>query len=238
MEEKIAKFFDKNNINIKNIKYVVRDDKKTNIYLDNGNIVQTFIPIKNFVNELSSYGFLNINKGILISKGLIDHIEDSVYYLTDGEHFEGRKRTIGAHKHINELIKVKSEALSNVDIANRFSVLDEMPEAFCVIELVFNPNGSGIDFIFRYCNKEMEILEGKRIDEMLNKSFYKVFPKADKKWLVAYSNVAITGEPTTFKAYSPEIGKDLMIKCFQPMKGFCACLLTTIDDIHEIINKK
>lgn len=172
----------------------------------------------------------------MISKKMIDHIDNSIYYLTDGSNFEGRKRTVGAHKHLNELIKIKSEVLSNIDISNRFSVLDNMPEAFCVIELVFNSNGTGVDFIFRYCNKKMEQLEGKALDEMLNHSFYKVFPKADKKWLVAYSEVAITGNPTSFKAYSPEIRKDLLIKCFQPMEGFCACLLTTVDDIHDLLD--
>jgi len=30
-----------------------------------------------------------------------------------------------------------------------------MPLAFCVIELVFDANGRGVDFVFRYCNEEM-----------------------------------------------------------------------------------
>lgn len=238
MEEKIAKLFDKNKIKIEEIKYVIRDDKKTNIHLLNNRTVSTFIPIKNFARELESYGFININKGVVVSKKQIDHIDNSIYYLLDGSNFEGRKRTVGAHKHLNELIKIKGEVLSNIDISNRFSVLDNMPEAFCVIELIFNTNGAGIDFIFRYCNKKMEELEGKSIKEMLNHSFYKVFPSADKKWLVAYSNVAITGEETSFRAYSSEIGKDLLIRCFQPIKGFCACLLSTTDDVHDLLNSK
>lgn len=237
MEEKIANFFYKHEIKIDEIKYVIRDDKKTKIYLNNGKVVSTFIPIKNFVNELLSYDFLNINKGILVSKKLIDHIDNSIYYMIDGTNFEGRKRTVGAHKHLNELLKVKNESLSNIDISKRFAMLDDMPVAFCVIELVFNENGNSVDFIFRYCNKQMEVLEGKKIEEMLNHSFYKVFPKADNKWLVAYSNVAVTGEQMSFKEYSPEIGKDLLIQCFQPMEGFCACLLSPIEDIKGILTK-
>ena len=38
--------------------------------------------------------------------------------------------------------------------------MDEMPLAYCVIELVFDEDGHGIDFIFRYCNKEMAVVEG------------------------------------------------------------------------------
>lgn len=62
-----------------------------------------------------------------------------------------------------------------------------MPLAFCVIELVFNEDGCGVDFIFRYCNAEMATVEGVPVEEMLNRSFYKVFPNGDKKWLVSYT---------------------------------------------------
>ena len=58
-----------------------------------------------------------------------------------------------------------------------------MPLAFCVIELVFNEDGCGVDFIFRYCNAKMATVEGVPVEEMLNRSFYKVFPNGDKKWL-------------------------------------------------------
>ena len=47
-----------------------------------------------------------------------------------------------------------------------------MPLAYCVIELVFDENGHGIDFVFRYCNKQMEVVEELPISEMLNHSFY------------------------------------------------------------------
>ena len=35
-----------------------------------------------------------------------------------------------------------------------------MPVAYCVIELVFDAEGHGVDFVFRYCNKQMEVVEG------------------------------------------------------------------------------
>lgn len=133
------------------------------------------------------------------------------------------------------MINAKAESLSTMDISKRFAVLDNMPLAFCVIELVFNEDNAGVDFIFRYCNKQMEIVEGKSINEMLNHSFYKVFPHADKKWLVAYSEVAVTGKSTTFKDYSPEIDKDLLIMCFQPVEGFCACVLNPIENVSKLI---
>ena len=82
-----------------------------------------------------------------------------------------------------------------------------------------------MDFIFRYCNAEMAVVEGVPIEEMLNRSFYKVFPNGDKKWLVAYADVALNGTKHPLHDYSPEINKNLIIHCYQPEPGYCACVL-------------
>ncbi|MCB5755966.1 hypothetical protein LIR06_13735 [Mediterraneibacter faecis] len=66
-----------------------------------------------------------------------------------------------------------------------------MPLAFCIIELVFDAQGHGVDFVFRYCNDEMAVVEGVPVSEMLNRSFYEVFENGDKKWLVTYACVLI-----------------------------------------------
>ncbi|CCO04661.1 hypothetical protein predicted by Glimmer/Critica [Ruminococcus bicirculans (ex Wegman et al. 2014)] len=51
---------------------------------------------------------------------------------------------------------------------------------------------------------------------MLNRSFYEVFRNGDRKWLVSYADVALNGTKHTLKDFSPEIGKDLTIYCYQP----------------------
>lgn len=230
MTEKIFKFFKKNNIDMKQIKYITRENKKTCIYLADDVKIETYITVKDFLEILSPYDFICINKGTIVDKKFIQYIDGFTYHMFDGAQFEGRKRTAAAHKRLNDILhQPTSELLSTADILNQFSMLDDMPAAFCVIELVFNDDGAGIDFIFRYCNKEMEVVEGKSIDEMLGKSFYRVFPNADRKWLAAYTDVAVNGANRSLRDYSPEIGKWLSISCFQPIEGFCACLIIPID---------
>ena len=68
-----------------------------------------------------------------------------------------------------------------------------MPLVFCIIELIFDAEGHGVDFVFRYCNDEMAVVEGIPVSEMLNRSFYEVFENGDKKWLVTYADVALNG---------------------------------------------
>ena len=55
------------------------------------------------------------------------------------------------------------------------SIMDEMPLAYCVIELVFDEDGHGVDFIFRYCNKEMAVVEGVPVAECCIGLFMKYF---------------------------------------------------------------
>ena len=105
--------------------------------------------------------------------------------------------------------------------------LDAIKRCFelCIIELVFDAEGHGVDFVFRYCNDEMAVVEGVPVSEMLNHSFYEVFENGDKKWLVTYADVALNGNKHILRDYSPEIDKTLTIYCFQPASGYCACVL-------------
>lgn len=123
--------------------------------------------------------------------------------------------------------KANSHPLSFLE---KCSILDDMPVAYCVIELTFDEDGHGVDFIFRYCNKYMEVVEGIPVEDMLNRSFYEVFKNGDRKWLVSYADVALNGSKRTLSDYSPEIDKNLTIYCYQPEPGFCACVLVPEQD--------
>ena len=117
------------------------------------------------------------------------------------------------------------EVLPPLSFFEKCSILDDMPVAYCVIELVFDEDGHGVDFVFRYCNKHMKVVEGIPVEEMLNRSFYEVFKNGDRKWLIAYADVALNGVQRTLHDYSPEIDKNLTIYCYQPQPGYCACVL-------------
>ena len=54
---------------------------------------------------------------------------------------------------------------------------------------------------------------------------YEVLQNGDRKWLVAYADVALNGVQRVLHDYSPEIGKHLTIYCYQPEPGYCACIL-------------
>ena len=232
MRYNVLHFFERKNIDISNILYLTRQNPLTKITFFDGKETLTAIPVKEIAIYLPDEEFVNITKGVLLRKSQIVNIsDDGLYTMTDGSVFQGRKRNISQHKQLRQALGLskeqdeKAEKMISLELLEKCSILNDMPLAFCVIELVFDANGRGVDFVFRYCNEEMAVVEGIPVSEMLNNSFYKVFENGDKKWLVTYADVALNGTKVILHDYSPEIGKDLTIYCFQPHPGYCACIL-------------
>ena len=232
MRYNVPHFFERKNIDISDILYLTRQNPDTKITFFDGKEILTAIPVKEIAIYLPDEEFVNITKGVLLRKSQIVNIsDDGLYTMTDGSVFQGRKRNISQHKQLRQALGLskeqdaKAEKMVPLELLEKCSILNDMPLAFCVIELVFDANGRGVDFVFRYCNEEMAVVEGIPVSEMLNNSFYEVFKNGDKKWLVIYADVALNGTKVILHDYSPEIGKDLSIYCFQPHPGYCACIL-------------
>ena len=243
MVERIEKFSKKHNVEVKNIMYFTHKNDFSHIYLNDGREVRTKIPLKYFLEFLPQGDFHSIAKGIIVAEKFITKIEDNgIYTMSDGTQFQGRKNQLASHKRLRKSMEQKAKDAelakeemkkeqeqndrnSAIALFEKCSVMEEATLAFCIIEVVFVEGGHGIDFIFRYCNKEMAVLEGIPIENMINKSFYEVFPDGDRKWIVPYADVALNGAKCVLHEYSPEVNKNLTIHCFQPIYRFCACIL-------------
>ena len=164
----------------------------------------------NPVNMLKTVLFGFMTSGYCSLRELEDNCKVNIRFMYLMDHQTPSYRTFGYF--INEILQDKIENIFN-DINH------------AIIELVFDAEGHGVDFVFRYCNDEMAVVEGVPVSEMLNHSFYEVFENGDKKWLVTYADVALNGNKHILQEYSPEIDKTLTIYCFQPASGYCACVL-------------
>lgn len=226
--------FEKHNLNPDQILYIFHEGRKSIIRRKDGSSLPLYTPVYRILEALPESDFLSICKGVVVRRDNIVSITKSGQYtMTDGRVFQGRKRTMSTHRRLSkELNRVSShiDPEQKLSLLEKCSLLDGMPLAFCVIELVFSEDGRGIDFIFRYCNPQMAVLEGVPVEQMIDRSFYEVFRNGDKKWLVSYADVALNGSQRIIHDYSPEINKNLTISCFQPEPGFCACVLWTADD--------
>ena len=228
MNDQVARMLGRYGIQPEDIKYLTRAAQRTVLHLVDGREIRTTIPLKTVAAHLPAEAFWSIQKGIVVAARYVVNIDgQGVYTIADGQHFKGRGHLPSEHSRRRRAMEAAAaQCHLPQHMLEKCTVMEDAPIAFCVIELVFNADGHSIDFIFRYCNREMENLEGVPVPEMLNRSFYEVFPNGDKKWIVPYADVAINGTRRILRDFSPEVNKFLVIRCFQPLPGYCACLLT------------
>lgn len=227
----LQRFFKRNKIEIEKILYIYHHDRKTVVCHEPGREIFSSAPLQEVLAFLPEKDFIFISRNAIVRRDKILNIShDGVYTMLDGKTFQGRTRYLSTHRRLKKEMEsgIKKAGKANphpLSFLEKCSILDDMPVAYCVIELTFDEDGHGVDFIFRYCNKYMEVVEGIPVEDMLNRSFYEVFKNGDRKWLVSYADVALNGSKRTLSDYSPEIDKNLTIYCYQPEPGFCACVL-------------
>ena len=227
MDISTERFFQKHMIEAEDILYVLRRNSKTVIHLNDGRFISTYVPLKTIISQLKGLHMLNINKGVYVNEAEIVSIERGRYTMTDGASFQGRVRTPGAHSRKAQLLNrhLPSPIPLPKNLVERFSILDHMPLPFCVIEIVFDENGHGIDFIFRYCNDALLRFENKSKDEIINHSCFEVFHGSEKKWAISYADVALNGVTREIMEFDSAHSRTIKAYCFQPQEGYCACVL-------------
>lgn len=229
-------YFKRKGVEVEHILYAYCVAGSMIICLDSGDEFSCSMLMHELKSHIPLNEFISIRKGVIVRKsGILAISNDGIYTMINGKNLRGRKNSSKEHKIIRTTLgldtsKVHTKATQvhpfiPLTLLEKCSILDDMPVAYCIIELVFDENGGGVDFIFRYCNKQMAVVEGVPVEDMVNHSFYEVFKNGDKKWLVAYADVALNGGHRTLHDYSPEIGKTLTIHCYQPEPGYCSCVL-------------
>lgn len=223
MGTKESRFFEKKGIDPLKVMYMTRDERKTVIHMADGSKEETFNTIKGIIEAFPSGIFECINKGVVISSKYVDSVNDNVYTMSDGVQFKGRVRRTKEQK--NNAQKYNSDI--NYPEWEEYHILDKMSLPFCIIELVFDEKNKAIDYVFRYCNAEMESFVNISANEIIDRSFFDIFKNGDRKWLVSYADVAINGARREVEGYYSEMNVNLKIYCYQPKPNYCACVFVT-----------
>ena len=232
IDKRMTNLFRRRQFTAADIKYMVHVGQQTILYLVDGREVTTSLPLKTVKENLPADIFWSIQKGIVISARYTISIDDNgLYTMVDGREFQGRSRNQAEHKRHRLMLNLP---VSHMELPNpgvpyglqQCALMEHAPLPFCVIELAFAENGHSIDFVFRYCNKEMESLKDVSADQLIDRSLYEVFPHGDRKWIVPYADVALNGNSRVVRFHSSKTEKDFTIHCFRPSPGYCACLLT------------
>lgn len=71
-----------------------------------------------------------------------------------------------------------------------FSIFDNSPAAYAVVEVLLNDNNKPYDWIYRYCNNAFADIKGYRRNAIIDHTSLSLFTSVDEKYLQAYYGAA------------------------------------------------
>lgn len=238
MDTKIRKFFEKYSISIRNIKYIIREDGKTAIYLSDGRVVSTYHTVKDFKESLPTDQFLYPNKGVLLAADQIVDVGNGAYTMSDGRSFKYRVHNSQLHDmrllDLGRRIEHMQPSIEEQTLTSlHFSILDKMPLPVCVIERTTSDPSDFGRFVFRYCNDALLEFEGMTREEIVGKSLKDTFPHANPGTVIAYVDVALNGTVRLIEDVNPQKMTLVKLYCYQPAPDYCACVMVKYAPITE-----
>ncbi|AQT69908.1 Phytochrome-like protein cph1 [Anaerohalosphaera lusitana] len=101
--------------------------------------------------------------------------------------------------------------------------------AYALHEIVLDDKGEPVDYVFLEVNKSFERLTGLVGAETIGKRVTEVVPGVENgPFIRRFGQVAMTGEPTRFEEYDPNLGRWFDIAAYCPQKGQFVAVFTDI----------
>lgn len=224
-------------IPVDDIVYITVEGRKTKITRNDGSAVRTNRSLKDVFSDLPEDTFSNINRGIVVSKRYIKDEANGVITMTDDTQFRRRVRSDRAPKPPKKKPLHPEAPHIQCPVSTLGQWLDQLPIPMLIMELVYGKNGNGMDFLVRYCNREMARLEGITPQEVKDLSVGNLPNIGSAKWMAVFADVALSGSSRIIEDALEGSEKYMQLRCFQPQPGFCCCILTDLTRENHIIRE-
>ena len=132
MSERVMNFMKKRAIGAKDVTSIHAQDGRVILNCTDGRQIQAFIPVKEFKKVLEPYGFISVNRGVLVNRDEIRHIERKAYHMKDGTVIEGRVRFLAEHRQMRDELRAR-KTYGEILVEGKYelySVLDSLENAF------------------------------------------------------------------------------------------------------------
>lgn len=109
------------------------------------------------------------------------------------------------------------------------ALLDNMPAGFAIMQVLVDEDANPYDFIYKYANSVYAYLEDVSLDDLMERTWGRLFPDAGEKLLGAFANIALNGGSRVIEELDSSRKKKTQIICYQPVYGYCACVVQELD---------
>lgn len=232
-------------ISASSIIYANVTDKLCKIYLDNGDALNLFITISGLMEQLGDEDFLRVSRSSLVAYTAVESVNQEEVVLYGGIRIpysrSRRKEIVDKARNCMErqvVCRDQVRPVGKLDFARDFAFWDNVPIGFGVLEFLSDCSGQFSDFIFRYANCALAEVEGVSRENLINRSYSRIFNGVRNKRLAIYSKVAFMGDTVELIDHSQAIDKDLLVVCYQPAYGYCACIVCDATDKYYLQIKR
>jgi PAS domain S-box-containing protein len=106
----------------------------------------------------------------------------------------------------------------------------QMNEGFALHEIVCDPTGKPINYIYLDVNPAFEKSTSQSKESLLGRSVLEVFPGTKPFWIETYGKVALEGTSIKFENYHEGLNKWFSVWAFSPKLNQFACIVTDITE--------
>lgn len=154
-----------------------------------------------------------------------------------------RLLTLNGEPHILNVVRdVTDWRVTQEDLRRkeqRFRTLFEsMSEGFALHTMIYDDAGRPINYEMTDFNPAAERMLNRKREEVLGQTVTSIFDLSAPPFLEVYSQVAETGEPSSFSSYFGPVGRTFRISAFSPARGQFATVFEDITQQVEIQREK
>ncbi len=113
---------------------------------------------------------------------------------------------------------------------NYKNLFDSMQEAFAEHEMIYDENGTPIDYRFLIANNGFEKMTGLKVNDVIGKTVKEVLPDIEPFWVSTYAQVVETGNSVTFENYSGALDRYYLVHAYKTGKNRFACIFTDVTE--------
>lgn len=118
-------------------------------------------------------------------------------------------------------------------------LLENLPDAFAYHQMVYNPDGNPVDYIFLDVNPVFEEMTGLTRDSVMNRMVTEVLPgieNAPFDWIKTYGEVASSGKAARFEQFNEQISRWYEVTAYSDRPGYFATVFRDITRHIELEN--